>query len=82
MSVEYVDTLVIGAGLAGIAMSEHLGSRDVPHLVPEKDRIAENWRSARWDSLVANGPAWHDRFPNIDFAAHGPAQGAGCRGVR
>lgn len=72
MSVEYVDTLVIGAGQAGIAMSEHLGSRGVPHLVLEKSRIAENWRSARWDSLVANGPAWHDRFPNMDFAGHGP----------
>ncbi|RYE53262.1 MAG: FAD-dependent oxidoreductase, partial [Rhizobiaceae bacterium] len=72
MSVEHVDTLVIGAGQAGIAMSEHLGSRGVPHLVLEKKRIAENWRSARWDSLVANGPAWHDRFPNMDFADHGP----------
>jgi putative flavoprotein involved in K+ transport len=72
MSVEYVDTLVIGAGQAGIAMSEHLGSRGVPHLVLEKKRIAESWRSARWDSLVANGPAWHDRFPNMDFAGHGP----------
>ena len=72
MSVEHVDTLVIGAGQAGIAMSEHLGSRGVPHLVLEKKRIAESWRTARWDSLVANGPAWHDRFPNMDFANHGP----------
>ena len=72
MSEENVDTLVIGAGQAGIAMSEHLGSRGVPHLVLEKKRIAESWRSARWDSLVANGPAWHDRFPNMEFAAHGP----------
>jgi len=72
MSVEHVDTLVIGAGQAGIAMSEHLGSRGVPHLVLEKKRIAESWRTARWDSLVANGPAWHDRFPNMDFAGHGP----------
>ncbi|MBX9456870.1 MAG: NAD(P)/FAD-dependent oxidoreductase [Rhizobium sp.] len=72
MSVEEIDTLVIGAGQAGIAISEHLGSRGVPHLVLEKNRIAENWRSARWDSLVANGPAWHDRFPNMDFTAHGP----------
>lgn len=72
MSVEHVDTLVIGAGQAGIAMSEHLGSRGISHLVLEKKRIAENWRSARWDSLVANGPAWHDRFPNMDFASHGP----------
>ncbi|MFV0384411.1 flavin-containing monooxygenase [Paracoccus sp. (in: a-proteobacteria)] len=67
MSVEKVDTLVIGAGQAGIAISEHLGNAGVPHLVIERDRIAERWRSARWDSLVANGPAWHDRFPGLEF---------------
>jgi putative flavoprotein involved in K+ transport len=72
MSVEHVDTLVIGAGQAGIAASEHLGARGIPHLVLEKSRIAESWRTARWDSLVANGPAWHDRFPNMDFPNHGP----------
>ncbi len=62
-----IDTLVVGAGQAGIAMSEHLSQLGVPHLVLERDRIAERWRTARWDSLVANGPAWHDRFPNLEF---------------
>ena len=62
-----IDTLVIGAGQAGIAMSEHLGHIGVPHLVLERDRIAERWRTGRWDSLVANGPAWHDRFPGMEF---------------
>lgn len=68
MSVERIDTLVIGAGQAGVAMSEHMGRHGVPHLVVERHRIAERWRTARWDSLVANGPAWHDRFPNMSFA--------------
>ena len=68
MSVEKIDTLVIGAGQAGIAMSEHLSRSGVPHLVLERHRIAERWRSERWDSLVANGPAWHDRFPGMTFA--------------
>ncbi len=67
MSVETVDTLVIGAGQAGVAMSEHLGKAGVPHLVLERGRIAERWRSERWDSLVANGPAWHDRFPGLEY---------------
>jgi putative flavoprotein involved in K+ transport len=67
MPVEKIDTLVIGAGQAGIAMSEHLSARNVPHLVVERSRIAEAWRTSRWDSLVANGPAWHDRFPNKTF---------------
>jgi putative flavoprotein involved in K+ transport len=62
-----IDTLVVGAGQAGVAMSEHLSTLGVPHLVLERDRIAERWHTGRWDSLVANGPAWHDRFPNLEF---------------
>ncbi|SEK01023.1 flavin-containing monooxygenase [Paraburkholderia diazotrophica] len=72
-----IDTLVIGAGQAGIAMSEHLGKLGVPHLVLERDRIAERWRTCRWDSLVANGPAWHDRFPNMEFEGLDPDAFAG-----
>ncbi|MDX2202814.1 MAG: NAD(P)/FAD-dependent oxidoreductase [Hyphomicrobiaceae bacterium] len=67
MVVETVETLVVGGGQAGIAMSEHLTANGVPHLVLERGRIAERWRSQRWDSLVANGPAWHDRFPGLTF---------------
>ena len=67
MSSHEIEVLVVGAGQAGIAMSEHLGLLGVPHLVVERDRIAERWRSWRWDSLVANGPAWHDRFPGQEF---------------
>ncbi|MFN3525954.1 MAG: flavin-containing monooxygenase [Paracoccus sp. (in: a-proteobacteria)] len=67
MTVEKIDTLVVGAGQAGIAMSEHLTDMGVPHLVLERNRVAERWRSERWDSLVANGPAWHDRFPGLEF---------------
>ena len=67
MPIEKIDTLIIGGGQAGLAMSEHLGTRGVPHLILERKRIAERWRSERWDSLVANGPAWHDRFPGMTF---------------
>ncbi len=67
MSVEKIEALVVGGGQAGLAMSEHLSKCGVPHLVLERQRIAERWRSERWDSLVANGPAWHDRFPGLEF---------------
>ncbi|KAB1074647.1 flavin-containing monooxygenase [Methylobacterium planeticum] len=67
MPVETMDTLVVGAGQAGVAMSEHLSRCGIAHLVLERHRIAERWRSERWDSLVANGPAWHDRFPGLEF---------------
>jgi putative flavoprotein involved in K+ transport len=68
MSVVEVDTLIIGGGQAGLAMSEHLGKRGASHLIVERHRIAERWRRERWDSLVANGPAWHDRFPTRTFS--------------
>lgn len=72
VTITDIDTLVVGAGQAGIAMSEHLTRQEVPHIVLEKNRIAEAWRSHRWDSLVANGPAWHDRFPGMTFPGAHP----------
>ena len=72
MPIEKVETLVVGGGQAGLAMSEHLSNRGVPHLVLERHRISERWRSERWDSLVANGPAWHDRFPGMEFSDYDP----------
>ena len=64
-----VDTVVVGAGQAGVAMSEHLTTLGISHVVLEKNRIAEAWRTRRWDSLVANGPCWHDCFPGLEFDA-------------
>src|SRR5580658_252910 len=72
MSIEKVHTVVVGAGQAGVAMSEHLTACGIPHVVLERHRIAERWRSERWDSLVANGPAWHDRFPGLEFPDTAP----------
>ena len=72
MIPDKTNTLIIGGGQAGLAMSEHLSNQGVEHVILEKSRIAERWRTARWDSLVANGPAWHDRFPTKEFACTGP----------
>lgn len=63
--MEKINTVVVGAGQAGLSMSEHLSKAGISHVVLEKGRIAESWRSARWDSLRANGPAWHDRLPSM-----------------
>ena len=72
MSVLEVETLIVGGGQSGLAMSEHLSKRGAHHLIVERHRIAERWRSERWDSLVANGPAWHDRFPGRTFSGVDP----------
>ncbi len=72
VTVETIETLIVGGGQAGLAMSEQLSKRGLPHLVLERYRIAERWRSERWDGLHANGPAWHDRLPAMPIAGVDP----------
>ncbi|MGO4907229.1 flavin-containing monooxygenase [Pseudorhodobacter sp. W20_MBD10_FR17] len=72
MLPDKTDTVIVGGGQAGLAMSEHLANSGIAHVVLERARIAERWRTERWDSLVANGPAWHDRFPTLQFSDTGP----------
>jgi putative flavoprotein involved in K+ transport len=72
MLPETTDTVIVGGGQAGLAMSEHLRTLGIGHVILERGRIAERWRSERWDSLVANGPAWHDRFPSMKFSDTAP----------
>jgi putative flavoprotein involved in K+ transport len=72
LSVEQVETLIIGGGQAGLAMSEQLTSRDLSHLVVERHRIVERWRTERWDGLHANGPAWSDSMPGYPIPGISP----------
>jgi hypothetical protein len=51
-----LDVVVIGAGWAGLSMSQGLSVRGVPHVVLERGRIGETWRSQRWDSFHFNIP--------------------------
>lgn len=67
-----IDTLVIGAGQAGLAMSFWLSHRDVPHVVLERGRIAERWRSERWDSLRFQFPNWGVALPGFAYAGEAP----------
>ena len=69
---EQTDVVVVGAGQAGLATAEHLTNAGIPHIVIEKNNIAHAWQNVRWDSLVANGPAWHDRFPSKEFTNADP----------
>ena len=47
MTAEKTDTLIVGGGQSGIAMSEHLTAMGIPHIVLERGRVAERWRSQR-----------------------------------
>lgn len=59
------DTVVIGAGQSGIAISDNLSRRGIDHIVLEQEEVANRWRKWRWDSLVANGPAWSNCLPGL-----------------
>jgi putative flavoprotein involved in K+ transport len=67
MAIERVETLVIGGGQAGLAMSYRLKQRGLPHLVLERGRIAERWRSERWDGLMFQFPNWSVMLPDFPF---------------
>jgi len=58
-----IDTVVIGAGHAGLAVSRLLTDAGRDHVVLDRGRVAERWRSERWDSLRLLTPAWMTRLP-------------------
>jgi putative flavoprotein involved in K+ transport len=65
-----INTVVIGAGQAGLAMSWCLAERGIEHVVLERGRPGERWRTARWDSFRLLTPNWLSRLPG--WAYHGP----------
>ena len=67
MRTEHVETLVIGGGQSGLVMSHMLGQRGRPHLVLERHRVAERWRTERWDGLRFQFPNWSVRLPDFPF---------------
>ena len=58
-----VETIIIGAGQAGLALSRHLAAAAHAHVVLERGRVGERWRSERWDSLHLLTPNWLNRLP-------------------
>lgn len=67
MAVEHVETLVIGGGQAGLTLSHMLGRRGCKHLVLERARIAERWRTERWEGLRFQFPNWSVGLPDYPF---------------
>jgi putative flavoprotein involved in K+ transport len=67
------DTLVIGAGQAGLSLSRHLTHAGHRHDVLERGRVGERWRSERWDSLRLLTPNWLNRLDG--GAAHDDRDG-------
>ncbi|MBP1778263.1 MAG: putative flavoprotein, partial [candidate division NC10 bacterium] len=66
------DAIIIGGGQAGLAMSRCLTDRGVEHVILERGRVAERWRSERWDSLRLLTPRWQSRLPGWRYRGPDP----------
>jgi putative flavoprotein involved in K+ transport len=57
-----MDCVVVGAGPAGLAASAALSADGIEHVVLERGRPGESWRTQRWDSFRLNTPGWMNRL--------------------
>jgi putative flavoprotein involved in K+ transport len=67
-----VDTVVVGAGHAGLAVSRLLTDAGRDHVVLDRGRVGEHWRTARWDSLHLLTPSWMSRLPGWWYGGPDP----------
>lgn len=63
---------MIGAGQAGLSASYHLTQRGREHVVLERGKVAETWRSQRWDGFYLNTPNWTLQLPGHEYVGPEP----------
>ena len=69
---EHHDTIVIGGGQVGLAMSAVLQQRGREHVVLERGRVGERWRTERWESLRFQFPNWSLELPGYAYSGDDP----------
>ncbi len=70
MTLEHIETAIIGAGQAGLATAYHLQQLGRPCLILDgNEHVGDNWRTTHWDSLRLYSPAWSDCLPGLPFPA-------------
>jgi putative flavoprotein involved in K+ transport len=70
-SIERIQTVVVGGGQAGLAVSRELGQRGVEHVVLEQARVGQAWRD-RWDSFTLVTPNWTMDLPGSPYRGEDP----------
>ena len=70
--MKHTDAIIIGGGQAGLAMSRCLTEYGIDHVVLERGRVGERWRSERWDSLRMLTPNWQSRLPHWHYEGEHP----------
>jgi putative flavoprotein involved in K+ transport len=69
---ESIETVIVGGGQAGLAMSFYLSHCGREHVIVERARVAERWRTQRWDSLMFQFPNWSIGLPGRSYAGRDP----------
>lgn len=72
MATPRTDTVVIGGGQAGLAVSWHLTVSRRDHVVIERGRVGHRWRVDGWDSLRLLTPNWMSRLPGWSYRHDDP----------
>jgi putative flavoprotein involved in K+ transport len=71
--VEEFETIVIGGGQAGLAISYFLSKQARSHRILEQaSEIASAWRGNRWDSFTLETPNWTVRLPGFPYVGGDP----------
>ena len=70
--MEAYETVIVGGGQAGLALSYYLSQLGREHVILERGRVAERWRSERWDSLAFQFPNWSIRLPGHEYRGGDP----------
>ncbi len=70
--MKHTDTVIIGGGQAGLSMSRCLTEYQIDHVILERGRVGERWRSERWDSLRLLTPNWQSRLPHFHYNGSHP----------
>jgi len=72
MNRERIDTVIIGGGQAGLAMSYLLTQQDREHVILEKNqRVGSSWQN-RWDSFHLVTPNWQLQLPGFHYEGDNP----------
>lgn len=67
MTTESVETVIIGAGQAGLATGYHLRKRGRSFVILDAGaRVGDNWR-AQWDTLRLYTPVKYNGLPGLNF---------------
>ncbi len=70
--MEHVETVIIGGGHAGLTMSYSLSQLGREHVILERGRVGERWRSERWDSFHFQFPNWTIELPGFKYQCDEP----------